>query len=193
MMWAAACDPRLKVAVVSGWMCTTEGVFSVPNCACWELPGFVELMDVCEVHLLIAPRTVLFESAEHDACFPIRHTRQGYARIRAGYRVFEAPDAALQDVWPAGHEWHGVLAYPLVDKVRMATEIAREAAPDLLIDGELNGAVMGHMRIGPHDVEDIELQIPPRECASRRREILSVVAKHYCPPRSQIRHYCGGG
>ena len=63
----------------------------------------------------------------------------------------------------------------------------------LLIDGELNGAVMGHMRIGPHDVEDIELQIPKRECASRRREILSVVAKHYCPPRSQIRHYCGGG
>jgi hypothetical protein len=62
----------------------------------------------------------------------------------------------------------------------------------LLIDGELNGAVMGHMRIGPHDVEDIELQIPKHEYASRRNEILSVVAKHYRPPRSQIRHYCGG-
>ncbi|NQT17539.1 MAG: acetylxylan esterase [Planctomycetes bacterium] len=116
-MWIAATDPRLKVAVVSGWMCTTEGVFSVPNCACWELPGFVELMDVCEVHLLIAPRPVVFESAEHDTCFPIRHTKAGYARIRAGYRVFGAEEAALQDVWPAGHEWHGVVAYPLVDKV----------------------------------------------------------------------------
>jgi dienelactone hydrolase len=116
-MWIAACDERLKVAVVSGWMCTTEGVFSVPNCPCWELPGFVELMDVCEVHLLIAPRPVLFESAEHDRCFPIRHTKEGYARIRAGYRVFGAEKAAAQDVWPAGHEWHGVAAYPLVDKV----------------------------------------------------------------------------
>lgn len=78
--------------------------------------GFVELMDVCEVHLLIAPRPVLFESAEHDGCFPIRYTRQGFERIKAGYRVFDAESAVQQDVWPAGHEWHGVMAYPLVDK-----------------------------------------------------------------------------
>ena len=80
-MWSAACDPRLKAAVVSGWMCTTEGVFAVPNCECWELPGFVELMDVCEVHLLIAPRPLLFESAEQDGCFPIAVHAAG---IRAG-------------------------------------------------------------------------------------------------------------
>jgi len=116
-MWIAACDERLRVAVVSGWMCTTEGVFSVPNCACWCLPGFVELMDVCEVHLLIAPRPLLFESAERDGCFPIRYTRQGYARVRAGYAVFGAEEAVAQDTWPAGHEWHGVVAYPFVDKV----------------------------------------------------------------------------
>ena len=116
-MWIAACDTRLKVAVVSGWMCTTEGVFSVPNCPCWELPGFVELMDVCEVHLLIAPRPLLFESAEHDGCFPIRYTKEGHARVRAGYKIFSAEEAVAQDVWSAGHEWHGVMAYPLVDKV----------------------------------------------------------------------------
>ncbi len=115
-MWIAACDQRLQAAVVSGWMCTTEGVFSVPNCACWELPGFVELMDVCEVHLLIAPRPVLFESAEFDTCFPIRYTKEGCARIRAGYRVFGAEQSVLQDVWPAGHEWHGEKAYPFVDE-----------------------------------------------------------------------------
>ena len=116
-MWIAACDDRLQVAVVSGWMCTTEGVFSVPNCACWELPGFVGLMDVCEVHLLIAPRPVLFESAQFDPCFPIHHTKQGYARICAGYRVFDAEGVCRQDVWPAGHQWHGAVAYPFVDKV----------------------------------------------------------------------------
>ncbi|MBC8875280.1 MAG: hypothetical protein H8E44_38140 [Planctomycetes bacterium] len=127
-MWLAACDTRLKVAVVSGWMCTTDGVFSVPNCSCWELPGFVELMDVCEVHLLIAPRPLLFESAERDGCFPIHHTRQGYARIRDGYKVFGAEAAVAQDVWPAGHEWHGEVAYPLVDKVLggHAAEMAEE-------------------------------------------------------------------
>jgi len=115
-MWIAACDPRLKAAVVSGWMCTTEGVFSVPNCECWQLPGLVELMDICEAHLVIAPRPVVFESAEFDDCFPIRHTREGFERIRAGYKVFGAEGAVTQDIWPAGHEWHGAAAYPIIDK-----------------------------------------------------------------------------
>ncbi len=116
-MWSAACDLRLKAAVVSGWMCTTEGVFSVPNCECWELPGLVELMDVCDVELLIAPRPLLFESSEYDPCFPIKFTRQGFARVQAGYRVFDAADRVAQDVWPAGHQWHGKVAYPFIDKV----------------------------------------------------------------------------
>ena len=116
-MWIAACDERLRVAVVSGWMCTTEGVFSVHNCPCWCLPGFVELMDVCEVHLLIAPRPLLFESAEKDNCFPIRYTREGFARVRAGYKVWGAEESTIQDIWSAGHEWHGAVAYGFVDKV----------------------------------------------------------------------------
>lgn len=116
-MWIAACDERLRVAVVSGWMCTTEGCFAVFNCPCWELPGFVELMDVCEVHLLIAPRPVLFESAESDPCFLLKYTKQGYERIRAGYRVFGAEDACGQDVFPGGHMVSGAKAFPLLDKV----------------------------------------------------------------------------
>jgi len=115
-MWLAACDLRLKVAVVSGWMCTTEGVFSVPNCACWELPGFVELMDVCEVHLLIAPRPLVLQSAERDGCFPIRYTKEGFRRIQAGYEVFGHRAAVLQDVFPGVHEWHGTRSYPVVDR-----------------------------------------------------------------------------
>ena len=89
---------------------------SVPNCKCWCLPGFVELMDVCEVHLLIAPRPLLLESAERDNCFPVRFTREGFARIRAGYKVFGAGDAVRHDVFPGVHEWHGEQAYPFVDQ-----------------------------------------------------------------------------
>ena len=116
-MWVAACDTRLKAAVVSGWMCTTKGVLSVPNCPCWRLPGFVELMDVCEVHLLIAPRALLLQSAERDEWFPLQATREGYARIRAGYKVCGAEDAVVQDVFAGRHEWHGDLTWPFVDKV----------------------------------------------------------------------------
>ena len=116
-LWLAACDERVKAAVVSGWMCTTEGIFSVNNCPCWELPGTVELLDVADMALLIAPRPVLFESAERDIYLPIRFSRLGFTRIQAGYKIFGADEAARQDVFPGPHEWHGTLAYPMVDKV----------------------------------------------------------------------------
>ncbi|MCL2622478.1 MAG: hypothetical protein FWD31_02330 [Planctomycetaceae bacterium] len=116
-MWLAACDLRLKAAVVSGWMCTTEGCLAVPNCECWEMPGFFTLMDVCEINILLAPRPVVFESSLRDPCFPINYCRDGFARIREGYAVFGAKDAVSQDTWDAGHEWHGELAYPMIDEV----------------------------------------------------------------------------
>ena len=114
-MWLGACDLRLKAAVVSGWMCTTAGCLRVPNCECWELPGFFTLMDVCEINILLAPRPVVFESSLRDGCFPINDCRDGYARIREGYTVFGAKDVVWQDIWDAGHEWHGELAYPVID------------------------------------------------------------------------------
>jgi pimeloyl-ACP methyl ester carboxylesterase len=128
-MWVAACDERLKAAVISGWMCTTEGVFAVYNCPCWELPGLVELMDVCEVNLLLAPRPVLFESAESDPCFPLRYTRQGFARIRAGYTVFGAESAAVHDVFPGGHRVHGIVAYPFLDRILGGQAAGAGASP----------------------------------------------------------------
>ncbi|MCL2118630.1 MAG: hypothetical protein FWH27_09420 [Planctomycetaceae bacterium] len=123
-MWLAACDLRLKAAIVSGWMCTTEGCLSVPNCQCWELPGFFTLMDVCEINILLAPRPVVFESSLRDPCFPIHHCRDGFAKIRNGYAVFGAKDVVSQDTWDAGHEWHGELAYPMIDEVLKGNAIS---------------------------------------------------------------------
>jgi hypothetical protein len=61
----------------------------------------------------------------------------------------------------------------------------------LLVDGELKGAVIGHWRIGPHDVEDVVLLLDDDECRRRREAVLSAIARVYSPPRSQIRNYCG--
>ena len=116
-MWLAACDARVQVAVVSGWMCTTKGILSLPNCACWRLPGFIEVLDVCEVNLLIAPRSLLFESAQQDECFPIEYCKKGFERIRQGYEVFGAADCVRHDVWPAKHIWHGEKAFLFVDEI----------------------------------------------------------------------------
>jgi len=115
-MWLAACDTRIKAAIVSGWMCTTEGVLRVPNCPCWMPPGLLGLCDIAEVHILIAPRPLLIESATEDPCFPIDATRKGFDMIRRGYAVFGAEDKVKHHTFPGGHAWNGGQAYAFIEK-----------------------------------------------------------------------------
>jgi hypothetical protein len=61
----------------------------------------------------------------------------------------------------------------------------------LLIDGEFRGAVVGHWRIGPHDVDDIVLTLPADECTARRGKIIDVVSQWYHPPHNRILKYMG--
>ncbi len=61
----------------------------------------------------------------------------------------------------------------------------------LLIDGDLRGAVCGHWRINPFDVEDIVVHLDPGERASRKAEIIHAVAWGYHPPSHRILRYAG--
>lgn len=61
----------------------------------------------------------------------------------------------------------------------------------LLIDGDFRGAVCGHWRIGPHDVDDIIVDLPAKNCIARKAEIIEAVAWEYHPPRHQILRYNG--
>ncbi len=65
----------------------------------------------------------------------------------------------------------------------------QEVLQYLLIDGAFKGAVLGHWRIGPHDVGDIIVELPAAERTNRREEILNAVSWGYQPPRSHILKY----
>ena len=67
----------------------------------------------------------------------------------------------------------------------------REILQFLLVDGAFRGAVCGHWRIGPHDVEDIVLDLPAKERGDRKREILAEVASTYRGERHRILNYDG--
>lgn len=67
----------------------------------------------------------------------------------------------------------------------------REILQYLLIDGRFRGAVCGHWRIGPHDVDDIVLDLPKPERVIRKREILKEVASTYSGDRHRILNYDG--
>jgi hypothetical protein len=102
-------------------------------------------------------------------------------------------DQGLEARRPASGVFMLHKADPLVKshQGQLRRQFPGEVLQYLLIDGEFKGAVCGHWRIGPHDVEDVALQLPRREIAARREEILAAVAEGYHPPRSQIRRYAG--
>jgi hypothetical protein len=67
----------------------------------------------------------------------------------------------------------------------------KEVLQYLLINGQFQGAVLGHWRIGPHDVEDIIVDLPSEEVASRKNEIINAVTYGYPPEFSKIKAYNG--
>ncbi len=67
----------------------------------------------------------------------------------------------------------------------------KEILQFLLIDGEFGGAVEGHWRIGPHNVENIIVELPKEEAALRKGEIIAKTGELYHPPFSNILKYNG--
>ncbi|WP_152655585.1 DNA glycosylase AlkZ-like family protein [Oceanobacillus sp. CFH 90083] len=67
----------------------------------------------------------------------------------------------------------------------------KEVLQYLLIDGEFKGAVLGHWRIGPHDIEDIVLCLGEEETETRKEEIISAVRAGYSVETSCILRFNG--
>jgi len=67
----------------------------------------------------------------------------------------------------------------------------REVLQYLFIDGDFQGSVIGHWRIGPHDVDDIVVELPASERIDRQQEIMNAVSWQYHPPHSRILRYAG--
>ncbi len=67
----------------------------------------------------------------------------------------------------------------------------RETLQYLLIDGAFAGAVCGHWRIGPHDVDDVLVDLDDAQAEERKEEILAAIGWQYQEPRSRVLRYMG--
>lgn len=61
----------------------------------------------------------------------------------------------------------------------------------MLIDGEFKGAVLGHWRIGPHDIDDILVELDAKERQLRKEEIIEAVRIIYSTETTAILKYNG--
>jgi dienelactone hydrolase len=117
-MLAAAVEPRIRVAVVSGALnCLQERVATGHASGCQTIPGLLAFGDVPEIASLIAPRPCLWEVGTRDELIAPDWADAALSRIRRAYRAAGAEAELRVDRFDGGHEWHGAAAYPLLDAV----------------------------------------------------------------------------
>jgi hypothetical protein len=107
-LFAAALDPRIRCAYVSGYLNTFRAsIMSLSHCMDNYVPGILEWAEMYDVAGLIAPRALYSEAGDADPVFPVDASRESFERVRRVYEAFGARDRIRQDVFEGGHVFHG--------------------------------------------------------------------------------------
>jgi hypothetical protein len=107
--YTTALDPRIKAAVVSGYLSTLDDALSMRAlgnyCGAQYLQGLLEWGDIPDVFGLIAPRPLLVEAGTRDDCFTYPDTTAAYVRLQTLYQAAGVPERLTRDVAEVGHEY----------------------------------------------------------------------------------------
>lgn len=107
-LWTTALEPRLKLAVVSGYFNEfRSSILGIHHCICNFVPGLARDFDGVDLGALVAPRPILIESGTRDEIFPIPATRRAVSKLRKIYDVFNASECVEVDIFDADHQWSG--------------------------------------------------------------------------------------
>jgi len=117
-LFLAALDPRVSVAVVSGYFSSWAESHKVPRnmCGSQVLFGMLGRMEHVDLGALIAPRPLLIQSGSEDPLFPVATAAEGVARLQVLYDRAGAGDRLGHDVFDGEHQWNGSGAYPFLER-----------------------------------------------------------------------------
>jgi dienelactone hydrolase len=118
-LFLAAWDERVAAAVVSGYFSSWAEAHKMPwnMCGSQILPGMLGRLEHVDLGALIAPRPLLVESGRYDDLFPAVVARQGCDQLGAVYASLGVgEDRIVHDMFDGGHQWHGVEAYPFLER-----------------------------------------------------------------------------
>ena len=116
-MLTAAVEPRIKAAVISGALNVMQERISKPySCGAQIIPGLLNYGDTPEIGALIAPRYAVWEAGNRDGLVKAPWSEDALKRIGRAYQALGAGDRLQVDRFDGGHQWHGEVAYPLLEK-----------------------------------------------------------------------------
>lgn len=115
-VFAAALEPRIRAAMVSGYMNTfRDSILSIAHCMDNYVPGILNWCEMYDVAGLIAPRPLFIESGDRDSIFPIAASRESYGKVRRIYEALGAVDAVGHEVFEGEHSFHGKRGIPFLE------------------------------------------------------------------------------
>ncbi|WP_274653416.1 alpha/beta hydrolase family protein [Paenibacillus humicola] len=110
--FAAAVDPRITAAVVSGFTNTFRAsILSIHHCVDNYVPGLSLAAEMPDLLGLIAPRPLLIEAGSRDPIFPVDATLKAYETIKSVYKLLGREEKVELDLFEGVHEISGNVAY----------------------------------------------------------------------------------
>ena len=115
--FAAALEPRIKAALMSGYLNTfRDSVISISHCIDNYVPGILNWCEMYDVAGLIAPRPLFSESGEKDDIFPVEASRASFERVKKVYEMLGKADLAELETFPDEHNFWGKKGLPFLAK-----------------------------------------------------------------------------
>ncbi len=116
-LWLAAIDERVKAAVPSCYFCSfKDSILGLRHCECNYVPGILELAEMAELALLVAPRPLRFIAGELDPIFPIAGVRAQYRRVEKYWTLAGAAEGLSLAVHPGAHAYHHAFSHEWFDR-----------------------------------------------------------------------------
>jgi dienelactone hydrolase len=105
----AALDPRIRCAVVVGWMTTYHSLMANHlrnHTFMIYIPGLAQFMDLPDVMLLHAPNPLFVQQCTQDILFPIEGMETACSIIKEGYQRVGAASQFTYQFYDNGHEFN---------------------------------------------------------------------------------------
>lgn len=116
-LFAAACEPRITVAVPSCYFCTFKGsIGSIKHCECNYIPGMLTLGEMYDVAGLIAPRPFCSINGKEDDIFPIQETQYAFEKLKKIYTAAGVPENCELYIGEGGHRYYKAGSWPFIKK-----------------------------------------------------------------------------
>lgn len=111
-LYAAALEPRISAAVVSGAFGSfRSSIMSTIHCDCNYIPGILQVAEMEDLAALIAPRPLLIENGAEDPIFPAAATEAAAEQVARVYALAGVPERFDLDIFPGGHRFSGNRAF----------------------------------------------------------------------------------